>query len=264
MAAIEDSSNPEILPTIGDTHEQVRAAREESSRGGSDLVWNVMTVLVWLGIATMIMAFVSIYFNPTNGLNLLRPFQPTIAVAINLPTDTPVLATETSAPIPTATQTETSTPLPPTATFTPEPTTTETPTPGPSSTPTINAVYPFILRNEPVAIAGDAMPDHDTCKLWVAGQTYDLQGAPMVGITVMLGGYLESKTLYQLSLTGTALQFGQAGYEFLVAEKPVQSKAAVWVQLFDQALIPLSGRIYLDTYEDCKQNLILINFKQVR
>ncbi|MBE0696565.1 MAG: hypothetical protein IH586_06550, partial [Anaerolineaceae bacterium] len=99
---------------------------------------------------------------------------------------------------------------------------------------------------------------------WVAGQTYDLQGAPMVGITVMLGGSLDGNTLYQLSLTGTALQFGQAGYEFNVAEQPTKSKASVWVQLFDQALIPLSGRIYLDTFEDCKQNLILINFRQVR
>ena len=93
--------------------------------------------------------------------------------------------------------------------------------PGPSPTATIKAIYPFILRNEPVAIAGDAMPDHDTCKLWVAGQTYDLQGAPMVGVTVMLGGWLDGNNLYQLSLTGTALQFGQAGYEFSVADAPV-------------------------------------------
>jgi hypothetical protein len=152
----------------------------------------------------------------------------------------------------------------PTGTPTPEPTATETPTQGPSATPTVHTIFPFILRNDPVAIAGDAMPDHDTCKLWVAGQTYDMQGAPMVGITVMLGGNMKGKTLYQLSLTGTSLQFGQAGYEFLVAEQPANTNGSVWVQLFDQALIPLSGRVPIDTNEDCKQNLILINFKQVR
>jgi hypothetical protein len=244
-------------------------ARESLSTGayprpiqiGSDLFWNVLTLLVWLGIGGMVMAFLSIYNNPATSLNLLRPNGPELVAAISLPP-------ETETPLPTSTATavftETSTPLPPTSTVPPEPTQTETPTPGPSPTATIKAIYPFILRNEPVAIAGDAMPDHDTCKMWIAGQTYDLQGAPMVGITVMLGGRLKGSTLYQLSLTGTALQFGQAGYEFIVSDQPTNSKESVFVQLFDQALIPLSGRIYLDTFEDCKQNLILINFRQVR
>jgi hypothetical protein len=120
------------------------------------------------------------------------------------------------------------------------------------------------LRGEIKFIPGATFPDHDTCKLWVAGQAYDLQGAPMQGITVMLGGYLDRKTLSQLSLTGTALQYGQAGYEFTVADQAVKSKQAVWVALFDQAMIPLSGKIYFDTYDDCSQNLVLVNFRQVR
>lgn len=237
------------------------SAYPRSIQIGSDLFWNVLTLLVWLGIAGMVMAFLSIYSNPNSSLNPLRPNTPELVAVISLPIDTEVpLPPGTATPAPT----ETPTPLPPTATFTPEPTHTELPTLGPSPTATIKAVFPFILRNDPVAISGDAMPEHDTCRLWIAGQTYDLQGAPMVGITVMLGGRLGGSTLYQLSLTGTALQFGQAGYEFIVADQPVNSRESVWVQLFDQALIPLSGRIYLDTYEDCQQNLILINFKQVR
>jgi hypothetical protein len=35
------------------------------------------------------------------------------------------------------------------------------------------------------------------------------------------------------------------------------------VQLFDQAMIPLSARVYFDTTDSCDQNLILINFRQV-
>lgn len=86
----------------------------------------------------------------------------------------------------------------------------------------------------------------------------------MQGITVMLGGHLDGQTLYQLSLTGTALQYGQAGYEFTIADAPKRSKQAVWVALFDQAMIPLSGKIYFDTTDDCSQNLILVNFRQIR
>lgn len=261
MTAMEEISDQDFP---FEPHNRNQAARQRGGQGGGELFWNVMTLLVWMGIAGMIMAFISIFNNPASSLNLLRPFQPTLISAMILPTETPTMTVEIPTETATTAPTETFTPLPPTETATPESTPTEIPTPGPSPTATIKALYPFILRNEPVAIAGDAMPDHDTCKLWVAGQTYDLQGAPMVGITVMLGGRLDGNTLYQLSLTGTALQFGQAGYEFMVAEKPVSSKTSVWVQLFDQALIPLSGRIYLDTFEDCKQNLILINFKQVR
>jgi hypothetical protein len=263
MTAMEEIRNQEI--SFGEPGEpRQAAARRQGRQGGSDMIWNVLTLLVWLGIAIMIMAFISIYLNPASSLNLLRPFQPTLLAALNLPTDIPTPTAELPSASPTPVPTQTDTPLPPTVTDTPVPTATETPTPGPSLTPTIKALYPFILRNDPVTIAGDAMPDHDTCKIWVAGQTYDLQGAPMVGITVMLGGRLDGSTLYQLSLTGTALQFGQAGYEFIVADTAVKSKQSIWVQLFDQALIPLSGRIYLDTSNDCKQNLILINFRQVR
>jgi hypothetical protein len=86
----------------------------------------------------------------------------------------------------------------------------------------------------------------------------------MVGITVQLGGSFNRGTLYQLSLTGTALQYGPAGYEFTVADQPVNSSQAVWVQLLDQSGIPLSNRIYFDTFNDCSRNLILINFRQIR
>ncbi len=113
-------------------------------------------------------------------------------------------------------------------------------------------------------ISGSTFPDHDECKLWVAGQAYDLQGAPMQGITVMLGGGLAGEGLYQLSLTGTALQYGPAGYEFTIADAPKNSRQSVWVALYDQAMVPLSGKIYFDTTEDCSQNLILVNFRQIR
>jgi hypothetical protein len=260
MAAIEESKSQPI-PRL--TRPEARPV--SSAARGSDLAWNLLTMLVWLGMASMVVIFLSIYNNPTTPLNPFSPAPPTLVSVIRLPTETlspqPVIQRTASS---TPTLPPSATPVTPTATRTSLPTATDTPTPGPSPTPTIDSLYPFILRNEPFVIAGDAMPDHDTCKLWVAGQSYDLQNAPMVGITVMLGGYLDGKTLYQLSLTGTALQFGQAGYEFIIADRPVASKGSVWVQLFDQALIPLSSRVYFDTYEDCEHNLLLINFKQVR
>lgn len=262
MTAINDSDYQNIYPQVG--RRNARQDRQSSGRaeqGSVDLFWNVLTVIVWLGIATMVMAFISIYQDPSSSLNLLQPFRPTQIAAVILPTEHLLPPTETVAPTPSSTPTL---PATPTVTFTAEPAATETPTPGPSPTATVHAIFPFILRNDPAQIAGDAIPDHESCKLWVAGQSYDLQGAPMVGITVMLGGNMKGKTLYQLSLTGTSLQFGQAGYEFTIADAPLDTKDSVWVQLFDQALIPLSGRVYFNTSADCQKNLILVNFKQVR
>jgi len=255
MATIEDSKSQHIP--------QLHGSVDRPACHNPDLAWDVLTMLVWLGIASQLLIFLTIYFNPHSSLNPFSPVPPTIVAGIVLPSATPSLPpTATIEPTLTITVLATATIETPTATSQPDPTQTETP--GPSPTPTVVSRYPFALRNEPFVIAGSAIPDHDTCKLWAAGQSYDLQNAPMVGVTVMLGGVLNGRNVYQLSLTGTALQFGQAGYEFVIAEQPVKSTGSVWVQLFDQALVPLSGRIHFDTFDNCDQNLILINFKQVR
>lgn len=232
-------------------------------RRPQDTFWNALTVLLFLGMCVLAVAFVVIFTDPENRLNPFPPptLQPTRSIPTATIADTEIPASPTTRP--TSTGTPTFTPVPATATITLTPTATITATEGPTPTPTISSVYPFILRGDPVAISSSAIPGHEECKLWVAGQAYDLQQAPMVGITVRLGGYL-GKTLSQLSLTGTALQYGPAGYEFLVSDTVQASREAVWVMLLDQAGVPLSGRIYFDTYNDCEKNLILINFRQIR
>jgi hypothetical protein len=58
--------------------------------------------------------------------------------------------------------------------------------------------------------------------------------------------------------------YGPGGYEFELGEGPVASTQTLWVQLLDQAMLPLSDKIYFDTFSECDKNLILINFNQVR
>jgi hypothetical protein len=36
------------------------------------------------------------------------------------------------------------------------------------------------------------------------------------------------------------------------------------LQLVDQAMMPISNRVILDTFADCARNLVLVNFKQAR
>jgi hypothetical protein len=67
-----------------------------------------------------------------------------------------------------------------------------------------------------------------------------------------------------LSLSGTARQYGEAGYEFYLGDQPLNSKADLWIQLLDQAQLAISPKIPLTTYSDCQKNLTLVNFRQVR
>ena len=97
----------------------------------------------------------------------------------------------------------------------------------------------------------------------VAGRVLDMQGRAMTGLIVQLSGSLGQRSINETSLTGLALQFGTSGYEFKLADTPMDSQSTLWVRLIDQANLPLSPKVRFDTYNDCSKNQILINFKQV-
>ena len=99
----------------------------------------------------------------------------------------------------------------------------------------------------------------------VAGQVVDLQGRPVVGTLVRLSGFYGDRTIEMTALTGGAQAwYGESGYEFVLGRKPLESTAALFVQLIDQSLRPISARVVFNTYSTCDKNLMLINFKQVR
>ena len=60
-----------------------------------------------------------------------------------------------------------------------------------------------------------------------------------------------------------ALDYGEGGYEIVLQDAPIASSDAIYIQLLDQANLPLTEKIYFDTYESCDSNLIKINFEQV-
>jgi hypothetical protein len=99
----------------------------------------------------------------------------------------------------------------------------------------------------------------------VAGRAFDLTGAPIEqGILIQLQGVLDGEQVDLLGSVGMVTVYGPGSYEFVLGDSPIESTQTLWVQLFDQAMLPLSDRIIFDTYADCDMNLILINFNQVR
>lgn len=245
--------------------------RPHRKRSGG--LWNLLTVLLVFATIALLVYDALIFINPSSFLNPFPPEQ--IPEAVLLPTATPTvkMLPATWTPTSTLTPSVTPTPIPATATNTPyilsggTITATLAPSVGDlTSTPTVNrAGMPFELRNKPDTIASTIIHPDLACK-WtgVGGQVFDLQGAPMVGVTIQMGGSLGGSQVTLLSLTGTAIQYGPAGYEFSLGDKPIASNKTLWVQLMDQAGLPLSEKVNFETFADCSKNLVLINFKQVR
>ena len=238
--------------------------RSAPDRSGA--LWNILTILLLLGVAVVVIVFLLIYTNPYTALNPFPP--PTIPPKLVLPTSTATVRV-----VPTATATIT--PVP-TLTDTPRPTFTAIPTatffvlgpPTQEITPTrpSNGFAYEVRQGSPSAIKNIYHPEQGCNWMGVGGQTVDMSNAPVTGLIVRLGGVLPGVTLPSpmLSLTGVALNYGRAGYEFTLADKPIATKHLLWIQLLDQVGAPLSDKVYFDTYESCEKNLVIIDFKQVR
>lgn len=231
------------------------------------VVVNIFTFFVLMAFIGVVCLFSIIFINPYSGINPFPP--PTVQATAALPTATPT-SIIVLPPTWTATQT-----IQPTSTNTPIPLSTQTSTPTqfvfsptPSATFTVPPEgYPFQVRQgSPQAIPNIYHPELDCQWMGVGGQAVDLSGGSVTGLIIRLGGSLPGVNLPDdmISLTGVALNYGRGGYEFTLADRPIASNGTLWLQLLEQSGIPLSDKVYFDTYDSCDQNLIIIDFKQVR
>ncbi len=107
----------------------------------------------------------------------------------------------------------------------------------------------------------DIHPDL-ACK-WagVGGKVLDANNQPVSFLTVQMGGDLGGNPVSDQVITGTNLAYGTSGFEFKkLADAPIDSSQTLWVQLFDNKGTPLTQKIYFDTYANCEQNLVMIDF----
>ncbi len=232
-----------------------------------DGILNILTTIITILIVFIVIVQVSIFLNPNIFFNPLPPYQlpeklviekPTVTAIVvdDQPTSTiPAIMTATEVVVPTATEIGIFSDGTPVVETTPIP---------PTQTP-FSGYYAFVLQNDINAIDSTLFKPNYGCNwIGVAGQVFDLQGRPVMGVRVWLRGMYNGKRIDLLSLTLESSPYGPSGFEFTLGEELVNSKGQLFIQLLDQANIPISDRIYFDTYEDCNKNLILINFKQIR
>lgn len=245
-----------------------RTRPRRQSGGRADVLWNVLTVLVLVSMLCAGGFILSIFANPLSPFNPFPP--PTLPAMLMAPTATwtPIQLeptwtfTPTIEPSTTPTRRPTITPFPSSTPFpsiTPrfKPTLTRTPTYTPKP------AYPFTASISPYE-STIIHPEAACNWMGVGGQVYDLKNNPVVGLIVHLGGTLNGKTVDMTTVSGTAPLYGQGGFEFVLGAAPLASKDTLFIELLDQQALPLSGQVLLTTYEDCKKNLLIVRFKQVK
>lgn len=246
---------------------------EFQNTSSRDMILNILTSIIIVLIVVIIYFQVAIFLNPHISFNPFPPYQLPEALVLETPKYTASSTTE----IPNPTTTETTQPteqviktelILPTATgnesFVEGTPVLETPSTPPTEIP-FNGIYAFELQNDINAIDSTIFRPNYGCD-WagVAGQVFDLQGRPVMGVRVWLRGTYNYQQIDILSLTLESSPYGPSGFEFTLGDEPVESYGNLSIQLLDQANIPISDRIYFNTYADCSKNLIIMNFKQVR
>lgn len=230
----------------------VSVPRKRTS-GIGNFIFNILTLVVVLAIVAAGVAFAMVFINPYTSYNPFPP--PTVPARLGTPT-----ATSTPAqPLPTAwTPTPSRTPPP---TETPAPTATDTPVP--TFTPT-TVPPPFALQpGNPVRIPNIAN-DKSCDWMGVGGQVFNLDNQPIADLGVHLEGELEGQPVSLDTFSGSAPDIGPSGYVFNLTDQPITSEGVLWIQLNDGSGSPLSEQIFFNTSDNCNENFVMINWRQVR
>ncbi len=222
--------------------------------------WDILSIIVVLITVCIAGYYALIFINPSMPFNPFPP-PPTpfrLPTATITPIQLPATWTATNPALMTATDT-------PPPTFTLIPTTTSfslippTQTPLPTATPTA----PF--SGSALAYASTVIPHlTDLACAWqgVGGSVDDASGSPIVGMVVRLVGTYNGNPINLTTVSGVSPDYGKSGFEFTLGTSPINSSKQLYVQLLDQAGLPLADNLYISTYTDCNKNLILVHFKK--
>jgi hypothetical protein len=220
-------------------------------------IWDMMSILVLIITAFIGVFFLLIFLFPDSGFN---PYPPGLANASPTPTITPIQLDSTWTPTPSPFVTETQTLLP-TLTLEPSATLLSLVTPSDTPLPTKTPKRPFSAT---VTYIDSTIIHPDLACNWqgVGGTVVDANSADITGVVIRLVGMYNGKSKSEPTVTGVAPAYGKSGYEFFLGTVPISSKGELYIQILDQAGLPLSDNITIDTFNDCSKNLVLVRFKK--
>jgi hypothetical protein len=222
-------------------------------------IWDVLSIVMLILTFCLGLYFAAIFLFPQAAFNPLKPN----TVDPNAPptaTLTPIQLDATWTVTPSQVATGTSTLLP---TYTLEPSATpfSLVTPTITFTPTATPKAPFSATT--TYIASTIIHPEAGCN-WqgVGGTVVDANNADMLRMTISLIGFYNGKSVNELTVSSIAPAYGKSGFEFVLGTAPISSNDELYLQLLDQSGLPLSDKIYVDTFDECSKNLVLVRFKK--
>jgi hypothetical protein len=221
-------------------------------------VWDMLSIVMLILTLCVGVYFVAIFLSPQSALNPFKPGPDPNAPPTATITPIQLDATWTVTPSQVATETPT---LVPTYTLEPSPTLLSLVTPTITQTPTATPKAPFSAT---VTYIASTIIHQDAACNWqgIGGTVVDANNADMIRMTVRLVGYYNGKSKNELTVSSIAPAYGKSGFEFVLGTTPISSKGELYLQLLDQAGLPLSDNIYIDTFNDCSKNLVLVRLKK--
>ncbi len=221
--------------------------------------WDMLSIATLFLTLCMGVYFAAVFIFPQSALNPLKPN----SLDPNAPptaTITPIQMDATWTATPFAIVTETPTLLP-THTLVPSPTLFSLVTPSDTPTPTLLPKAQFTAT---VTYIDSTIIHPEASCQWqgIGGTIVDSKNADILRITVRLVGSYNGSTKNELTVSSIAPAYGKSGYEFFLGTTPINSKGDLTLQILDQAGLPLSDPIKIDTFKDCSKNLVLVRFKK--
>lgn len=100
---------------------------------------------------------------------------------------------------------------------------------------------------------------------WMAviGQVFVAEDRTVVGLVVEVTGILDGLEFTRLGLTGNAVAIGPGGFEVRLADYPIISEGKVQVNLLDLTGNQVADPVFINTYTDCKRQLIVVNYAKI-
>ena len=222
-------------------------------------IWDMLSIVTLILTFCVGVYFVMIFLFPQSAMNPLKPslIDPNAPAT---PTLTPIQLDATWTVTPTQLVTETPTLLP-TYTLQPSVTPLSLVTPTITLTPTATPKAPFSAT---ITYIASTINHPEAACNWqgVGGTVVDANNAEMLRMTIRLVGVYNGKSKTELTVSSIAPAYGKSGYEFFLGTVPISSKRELYLQLLDQAGLPLSDNIYIDTFNDCSKNLVLVRLKK--
>lgn len=231
-----------------------RSSNHNRSNGGCALRFGTLIFLT--GTFLLLVFFVYTFLSPNHPYN---PFPPSEMDSPAEPATLEILPSHTPILIPTATITRT--PIFPTSTETQLPPPTEAVITILAPTlPLESSVHFSAQTGTPVFTAHPSGCDG----IYLAGNVIDLDGNPLPGMLVIAAGTLQDAPVEtEPSLSGLNPEFSPSGWQIKLSKTLIDSTGTVYLALYSlESAEPVSELIFINTFNDCNRNMIMVNFVQ--